>query len=185
MWAYSMRGAWYLIPFSLLWGGFAIFWEVSALASGAGPFFALWGVPFVAIGLYLIFGRIFVARREAYWTHHAVTNRRVVILAGAFSRRTIEMALTDLPPSRLEERASGLGTITFGAAIGGFRPPPGWPTMGGPPCNRSASGSPANVLTLRAPATGRPPAAVLRNHESPAGAASQSASPVSAPRPAG
>ena len=23
VWAYSMRGAWYLIPFSLLWGGFA------------------------------------------------------------------------------------------------------------------------------------------------------------------
>jgi hypothetical protein len=130
VWAYSMRGAWYLVPFSLLWGGFAIFWEVSVLTLGAGPFFALWGVPFVLIGLYLIFGRIYVARREAQRTHYAVTNQRVVILAGAFSRRTIEMALSDPPPSQLEEVASGLGTITFGAQTIGFRVPPGWPTMG-------------------------------------------------------
>ena len=130
MWAYSMRGAWYLIPFSLLWGGFAIFWEISAIASGAGPFFALWGVPFIAVGLYLIFGRILVARREASRTHYAVTDQRVVILGGAFTRRTIEMALTDLPPCQLEQGGQGLGTITFGTAISGFRPPPGWPTMG-------------------------------------------------------
>lgn len=129
VWDYSMRGAWYLIPFSLLWGGFAIFWEISALTNGAGPFFALWGLLFVAIGLYLIFGRILVARREAYRTNYAVTNQRVLIVGGAFGRRTTEMALADLPPSRLDEGASGLGTITFGAMTG-FRPPPGWPTMG-------------------------------------------------------
>jgi hypothetical protein len=130
VWAFSMRGAWYLIPFSLLWGGFAIFWEVGVLGSGAGPFFALWGVPFVVIGLYLIFGRIYVARREAARTHYAVTNQRVVILTGLFGRRAIEMALTDLPPSQLDGGETGLGTITFGATTGGFRSPPGWPTMG-------------------------------------------------------
>lgn len=130
VWAFSMRGAWYLIPFSLMWGGFAIFWELMAFGSGAGLFFLIWGIPFVLIGLYLIFGRIYVARREAQRTHYAVTDSRLVILGGAFSRRTTEIALTDLPPAQLEEQASGLGTITFGVSIGGFRPPPGWPTMG-------------------------------------------------------
>lgn len=128
--AYSLRGAWYLIPFSFLWGGFAIIWEVAVLVSRAGLLFDLWGIPFVAIGLYLIFGRIPVARREARRTHYAVTNQRVLIVTEAFGRRIVEMALADLPPAQLEERSSGLGTITFGTTIGGFRPPPGWPTMG-------------------------------------------------------
>ena len=130
VWTYSMRGAWYLIPFSLVWGGFAISWEVSVLTSGAGPFFAIWGIPFVLIGLYLIFGRIFVARREAERTVYAVTSRRILILGGAFSRKTIELDLTQLPPSQLEVGSRGMGTITFGVPVGGFRPPPGWPTMG-------------------------------------------------------
>ncbi|MBI2762266.1 MAG: PH domain-containing protein [Chloroflexi bacterium] len=127
--AYALRGAWYLIPFSPLWGGFAIFWEVSAVAMGAPIFFMLWGIPFVAIGLYLIFGRIPLARREASRTHYAVTDQRIVILSGGARPRLIQMAIEDLPPAQLEIGSLGSGTITFGSQVG-VRLPPGWPTFG-------------------------------------------------------
>lgn len=128
--AYSMRGAWFLIPFSLLWGGFAILWEYEVIANGGPIFFALWGVPFVAVGLYLIFGRFLVARREATNTWYAITDQRVLIQGGAFRRSIAQLDLRDLPMSQLDDGGKGVGTITFGASMGFMRLPPGWPTMG-------------------------------------------------------
>ena len=127
---YALRGAWYLIPFSLLWGGFAIFWEISALSGRGGLFFALWGLPFVAVGLYMIFGRLIVARREAQNTWYGLTDQRVLIMRGASNRSFVEIDLRDLPGAQFDEAPNGLGTITFGTVSGLFRPPPGWPTLG-------------------------------------------------------
>jgi hypothetical protein len=104
----------FLIPFSLLWGGFSIFWEwTAAHAPNADPIFPLFGIPFVAIGLYFIGGRFFVdawARRN---TVYAVTNQRVLILRnGPFSRFTA-LAINRLPELSMDERADGRGTIRF------------------------------------------------------------------------
>src|SRR6478735_6022360 len=78
----------YLIPFSLMWGGFAIVWEGGVLltmagANGAPIFVALWGIPFVVAGQYLIWGRFLVKRWDRRRTVYAVTDQRVLVLRGA------------------------------------------------------------------------------------------------------
>jgi hypothetical protein len=109
----------FLIPFSLMWGGFAIFWEWSVLhiARGNGPdlFFDLWGVPFVLIGLYMIFGRFFVDVWARAHTAYGVTSQRILILRdGPFGKFTA-LAIDRLPELSLDERADGRGTIRFAA----------------------------------------------------------------------
>ena len=56
-----------LIPFSLMWGGIAFFWNATVWfglgepGRGAGQpmdwFFRLWGLPFLVVGLFIFAGR--------------------------------------------------------------------------------------------------------------------------------
>src|SRR5262252_3937643 len=117
-----------LIPFSLVWAGFAVFWEASVVRTGAPFFFTLWGVPFVLVGIYIVLGRFFVDARQRRHTVYGVTNQRIVIVAGLFGRSVQSLALNALPGLSLNERASGQGTISFGAGQGLWLPGAGWPT---------------------------------------------------------
>src|SRR4051812_30298540 len=104
-----------MIPFSLLWLGFALFWEWSVLGSNAPLLFRLWGIPFICIGLYNAFGRFWVAAREAERTFYAVTNQRILVQSGAFSRTFSSLSLAGLSALHLTEQTSGIGPITFTA----------------------------------------------------------------------
>ena len=98
-----------LIPFSLLWGGFAFFWEAMVLTMGA-PIMALFGIPFVLIGLYLIVGRFFhdmyIRRKVIY----ALTEKQIIIKRGDKLRFVDLSSLTDL---QLTTKKDGSGSILF------------------------------------------------------------------------
>jgi hypothetical protein len=115
----------FLIPFSLMWGGFAIFWESGVVLGGAPLFMKLWGVPFVVVGLYLIFGRFFVDAYQRARTFYAVTSERAIIVSAYFVQRVTSLNLDLLPDVSLTEHPSGAGTITFGT------PPPAPPRTAG------------------------------------------------------
>ena len=104
----------FLVPFSLLWGGFAFVWEYSVVSGGAPFFFGLWGIPFVLVGVYLIAGRFVVDSYQRARTCYGVTDQRVIILSGLRSRQVKSLTLQGLSEVSLSERRDQSGTITFG-----------------------------------------------------------------------
>jgi len=104
----------FLIPFSLLWGGFAIFWESMAIVGSGSLFFMLWGIPFVLVGLYFIVGRFFVDAKVREKTYYALTNERAIILSGLFGRNLRAFSLKTLSDININVKKDGSGTITFG-----------------------------------------------------------------------
>lgn len=108
----------------MLFCGFAIFWEVSVLTASSlndeepRIFFALWGIPFLLIGLYLLVGRFVVRAVASRRTRYMVTDKRVLIIGGFSGTRTTTCYLSSLPPPIIDERPDGSGSLAFGAFPG-------------------------------------------------------------------
>jgi hypothetical protein len=121
----------FLIPFSLLWGGFAFFWEYLAISQGAPWFFVLWGIPFVLVGAYLIAGRFWWDTKRRSATYYAVTDRRVIIASGWRRAVVRSVNLRTLSDLSVIERGGGSGDVVLGAGhpMMSWFAGSGWPGM--------------------------------------------------------
>ena len=88
------------------------------IASGAPLFMALWGVPFVLVGLYIMAGRFWVDAGQRAATVYAVTSERVVIVSGVVSRRVKSLSVDTLSDVSLTERASASSPMPFSETFG-------------------------------------------------------------------
>lgn len=95
-----------IIPFSLLWTGLAIFivWHIEF--AGA--------LIFVAIGVYLIFGRYWVDSRIRSKTYYGLTDERIIIISGLVRPAVESHSLVNLPKMKVLEKSDGSGTIIIG-----------------------------------------------------------------------
>jgi hypothetical protein len=108
----------FLIPFSLVWCGFAVFWEKSVLKMGAAGFFPLFGLMFVVAGLYFVFGRFIADAIRRGKTFYGLTPRRAIIVSRIFNRHVKSIDLASLDEISVSERADHSGTISLGAPSG-------------------------------------------------------------------
>ncbi|HUX00577.1 MAG: PH domain-containing protein [Phycisphaerae bacterium] len=133
----------FLVPFSIVWAGFAVFWETMALSmlwaaggedapSAFRLVFPLFGIPFVLMGLYLLVGRFWLDAARRARTYYGVTSRRVIIVSGILGRKVKSLNLRTITDLSLAEKSDGSGTITFGATFHPFAAfsSVGWPGMG-------------------------------------------------------
>jgi hypothetical protein len=110
----------FLIPFSLLWGGFAASWNASVWASSAELSFKLFGLPFLLAGLYVTVGRFLIDMRLRDSMTYFISNKRILIARGAGKSNLRSLDIKRLPSLELDERSDGSGTIRFGASGGWF-----------------------------------------------------------------
>lgn len=108
---------WISIPFSLVWTGFFVFWEGNALgliggSKGFDDFFAIWGIPFLLVGNYIVWGRFFHDAWLKRRTYYAVTNRRAFILQEGWERKSVSAFPNEI--SIIEREGSQRGTLWLG-----------------------------------------------------------------------
>ena len=109
----------FLVIFSIFWLGFAVFWTVTAASAGGA--FGLFGIPFLCIGVYLVYTVTVGKKRKLERTVYAVTDRRAMIVYHGYNGS----ACTDYYFNHhnnvsLSQVKGSIGTICFEQAYDGY-----------------------------------------------------------------
>lgn len=108
-----------LSGFGAVFFAFAVFWTYMASgAMEAGPIgmvFPLFGLPFLAVGFYLMVGRFFWNSYVRSKTRYALTNKRAIVARSAAGRKLKSWPITS--HTRLEFEPGEEATIWFAEEI--------------------------------------------------------------------
>ncbi|HIJ65921.1 MAG TPA: PH domain-containing protein [Candidatus Hydrogenedentes bacterium] len=115
------RGDVFVIPFTVSLIAFPVLVAMAALQEvlenpgHEGILFPILILPFALPGLFLLFAHFLVDSKRRAKTFYGVTNRRMIIVSGIFSRHVKSLNIRTLTDVSLNEKPNGDGTITFGA----------------------------------------------------------------------
>ena len=102
----------FLIPFSIMWCAFAVFWEATVVAAGGPGFAQAWGIPFVAAGAYFVVGRFAYKRYRKRRTAYGITSQRAMI---ADHRTFSDMPLQNQPVTVRKSNDGLHASVVFGS----------------------------------------------------------------------
>ncbi|MCT4584436.1 MAG: hypothetical protein N4A54_05870 [Peptostreptococcaceae bacterium] len=106
-----------LIPFSFFWCSFIAFWEYQVLnfpSMGHFNFMALFGIPFILVGIYLLIGRFFYKAYIYKNRYYYVTDKRIIILTNTNYQNIESKYISQIPTINKKVRMDGSGTLIFG-----------------------------------------------------------------------
>ena len=101
------------LVFGIFWLGFSLFWCSGVYASGGGMM-AFLGLPFVAVGIYLVLGKPIHSAIKRKNTAYVITNMKIIRACG---NKIDTMDGRDLPRLNIKGFSDGMGTIHFGEQI--------------------------------------------------------------------
>ncbi|MBS1830272.1 MAG: hypothetical protein JST93_33530 [Acidobacteria bacterium] len=114
----------FLIPFSLLWGGGVVFMIFMSLgvsrkvaAEEPPPFMLIVLSVFFVMGQYFIWGRFVYASWKKKRTFYALTNRRVIAVQHGTRHQTASAFLDSLPALELLKGRGDVGSLRFKESV--------------------------------------------------------------------
>lgn len=106
-----------LSVFGLFFGGFALFWIITASGIGGGmgggfSLFGLFGIPFLLVGLGMLTAPIWMSRK-AKGTVYAITDKRAIVFDQGWSMNVRSFGPDKFSDLERRQRPDGTGDIIF------------------------------------------------------------------------
>ena len=126
----KMKAAFAIWFFAIPWTAFALFWEAMAFMPwmanthtppgiqwSFGIVFPLFGLPFIAVGLGMLW-MPFAARRKAARTIYGLTDRRLLRVSAGKQRESASVMIGQMGPIDVSADAQGCGTLRIQTGTG-------------------------------------------------------------------